>query len=116
MSKWIKIDELRQLRETSDNLLTIINRPEILIGFLTPPNYYPGAPLAVNVAAIKSTIGHEVTHGFDTSGSKYDSKGIKRNWWDRKTLEEYKSKVDCFIKQYSEYVEPKTGMKVRHEL
>ncbi|RWS28084.1 hypothetical protein B4U80_05271, partial [Leptotrombidium deliense] len=120
MSKWVKYDELRKLTETSDNEVSVPsevnsyyspydNKIQILTGFLSPPNFYPGAPLAINVPAIGSTIGHEITHGFDDTGSQYDAKGIKHNWWDKKTQRQYKNKVDCFVRQYSAYIEPKTG-------
>ncbi|RWS23925.1 Neprilysin-1-like protein [Leptotrombidium deliense] len=123
MSKWIKHDELTKLRETSDKEVALPsevnafyshydNKIQILIGFLSPPNFYAGAPLAVNVPAIGSTIGHEITHGFDNKGSKFDSTGIKHNWWDKRTQKQYESKVKCFVDQYSKYVEPKTGKTV----
>ncbi|RWS23538.1 hypothetical protein B4U80_07494, partial [Leptotrombidium deliense] len=135
MSKWIKYDKLKSLRDTEekkvqppsevnayyspyDNKIGELRVPklkliliilEILIGYLSPPNFYPNAPISVNTAAIGSTIGHEVTHGFDNTGAQYNYKGIKRNWWDSKTLKRYESKVNCFKKQYSAFVEPTSG-------
>ncbi|RWS28085.1 hypothetical protein B4U80_05272 [Leptotrombidium deliense] len=118
MSKWAKHDELLKLRETSNREIAVPsevnayyspydNKIQILIGFLSPPNFYPGAPLAVNVPAIGSTIGHEVTHGFDDTGSQFDSKGVKHNWWDKRTERNYQDRVDCFVKQYSEFKDPR---------
>ncbi|RWS22776.1 neprilysin-11-like protein, partial [Leptotrombidium deliense] len=85
---------------------------EILIGILLKPHFYLGAPLAINMAAIGSAVGHEITHGFDNTGSQYDEQGLKQNWWDKQTQRHYGTKVNCFIRQYSNYVEPKTGKHV----
>lgn len=49
--------------------------------YLQPPNFNPKADPAVNYGAIGSTIGHEIGHGFDDSGSRYDGVGLLRNWW-----------------------------------
>ena len=50
-----------------------------------------------------STLGHELTHGFDDSGSEYDENGLHRNWWDPKSKEEYNKKTECMVEQYSKY-------------
>ncbi|QIL02335.1 M13 family metallopeptidase [Sphingomonas sinipercae] len=49
--------------------------------YLQAPNFSPTADPAVNYAAIGSTIGHEIGHGFDDSGSRYDGQGRLRDWW-----------------------------------
>jgi putative endopeptidase len=49
--------------------------------YLQPPNFNPAADPAVNYGAIGATIGHEIGHGFDDSGSRYDGTGALRNWW-----------------------------------
>ncbi len=46
---------------------------------------------AVNYGGIGAVIGHEISHGFDDQGSKYDAKGVLRNWWteaDRKNFDD----------------------------
>ncbi|RWS26503.1 hypothetical protein B4U80_00351 [Leptotrombidium deliense] len=88
------------------------NKIEISTGILQPPNYFPNAPLAVNFGGIGTVIGHEITHGFDEEGSLYDHKGEQKKWWKIETWKLYKQKVNCFIKQYSEYVDPLTGIKI----
>ncbi|MGZ8284289.1 MAG: M13 family metallopeptidase [Allosphingosinicella sp.] len=50
-------------------------------GYLQPPNFNPSADPAVNYGAIGATIGHEIGHGFDDNGSRYDGSGALRNWW-----------------------------------
>ena len=49
--------------------------------YLQPPFFNPAADDAVNYGAVGSTIGHEISHGFDDQGSKYDGTGTLRNWW-----------------------------------
>lgn len=69
---------------------------------MQPPFYYPEADDATNYGSLGAVIGHEITHGFDDQGSKYDGSGNMVDWWtdnDRKLFEE-KSKVliECFNK------------------
>ena len=57
---------------------------------LQPPFFDPNADDAVNYGGIGAVIGHEISHGFDDQGSKYDGGGILRSWWtdeDRKAFE-----------------------------
>jgi putative endopeptidase len=55
-----------------------------------------------------STIGHEITHGFDDEGRQYDAKGNLVSWWTKKDEEEFKKRADVIIKQFDEY-EPVKG-------
>ncbi|RWR98863.1 Neprilysin-2-like protein, partial [Dinothrombium tinctorium] len=89
-----------------------MNEISLLIGVLQPPLYYPSAPLSVNFGGIGFITAHEITHGFDDTGSQFNFKGEKENWWDKDTLKIYKEKLQCFIRQYSNYTEPKTGIKL----
>ncbi|CAG2164051.1 unnamed protein product, partial [Oppiella nova] len=62
-------------------------------------------PAALNYGAIGRIIGHEYTHGFDTRGSEFDSKGNFRNWFTEEAKKTFDEKSNCFVKQYSsEYV------------
>jgi putative endopeptidase len=64
--------------------------------YLQAPNFSPTADLAVNYGAIGATIGHEIGHGFDDSGSKYDGTGQLKNWWtdaDKATFEKLGAKL-----------------------
>jgi predicted metalloendopeptidase len=58
-------------------------------------------------------IGHEITHSFDDSGSQFDKYGNLLNWWDNSTREKFNEKVECFVNQYNEYMDPVVGMPVR---
>jgi putative endopeptidase len=76
-------------------------------GILQPPFYDPHADDAVNYGGMGAVIGHEISHGFDDQGSKFDGKGNMNEWWtpaDRKSFEEH---GDCIVKQFDGYeVEP----------
>jgi putative endopeptidase len=55
-----------------------------------------------------STIGHEITHGFDDEGRQYDAKGNLVSWWTKTDEKEFKKRADVIIKQFDEY-EPLPG-------
>jgi len=57
------------------------NGIEIPAAFLQPPFYTPKADAAVNFCTLGAVIGHEITHGFDSSGRLYDAQGNVRDWW-----------------------------------
>ena len=57
------------------------NKIEIPAAILQPPFYDPRADMAVNMGSLGATIGHEFTHGFDSSGRLYDAQGNVRDWW-----------------------------------
>ncbi len=70
---------------------------------LQPPFFDLSSDDAVNYGSIGAVIGHEITHGFDDEGSKYDAKGNLKNWWtpeDRKQFEKKAKKVE---KQFNTY-------------
>ncbi|XP_050681594.1 endothelin-converting enzyme 1-like [Leptidea sinapis] len=71
-------------------------------GILQPPFYGNGVE-ALNYGSIGAIMGHEVTHGFDDQGRRYDEEGNLSQWWSAATLEHYHSKVQCIIQQYSQY-------------
>ncbi|KAJ8726734.1 hypothetical protein PYW08_015131 [Mythimna loreyi] len=74
-------------------------------GILQPPFYGNGIE-AINYGSIGAIMGHEVTHGFDDQGRRYDEEGNLKQWWSAATLEHYHSKVQCIIDQYSKYHMP----------
>jgi putative endopeptidase len=82
---------------------------------LQPPFFNAAADDAVNYGGIGAVIAHEIGHGFDDQGSKYDGDGRLQSWWtdsDRKAFEE---RTRALIAQYSEY-EPIPGYKVNGAL
>jgi putative endopeptidase len=54
--------------------------------------------------AAASTIGHEITHGFDDEGRQYDEKGNLMNWWQKEDEDKFKTKADKYIDQFNHYI------------
>ncbi|MFN9718825.1 MAG: M13-type metalloendopeptidase [Planctomycetota bacterium] len=82
---------------------------------LQPPFFDANADDAANYGGIGAVIGHEISHGFDDEGSKYDGDGNLTNWWtdaDRKAFEELTGKL---VAQYEGY-EPLPGKKLNGQL
>jgi putative endopeptidase len=69
-------------------------------GYLQPPNFNASADPAVNYGAIGATIGHEIGHGFDDNGSRYDGTGTLRNWWTPEDSATFKQLGDRLAAQY----------------
>ena len=82
---------------------------------LQPPFFDPGADDAVNYGGIGGVIGHEMGHGFDDQGRRYDSKGKLRDWWTAKDAEEFTKRAKNLVAQYSA-MEALPGLKVNGEL
>jgi len=70
---------------------------------LQPPFFNLEADDAVNYGGIGAVIGHEISHGFDDSGRKYDGKGNLRNWWTTSDQEEFEDRSTKLVKQYDAY-------------
>ncbi|XP_077532504.1 neprilysin-1-like isoform X1 [Haemaphysalis longicornis] len=79
-------------------------------GILQSPFYGYGLPPSVNMGAIGSIIGHEITHGFDDAGSQFDFEGNLRNWWTHITRQKFLDRAKCFIEQYGSIVDPQADM------
>ena len=80
-------------------------------GILQPPFFDEKADDAVNYGALASTIGHELTHGFDDQGRQYDDKGNLKDWWAPGDVKAFKERADLVVKQYDAY-EPLPGLHV----
>jgi putative endopeptidase len=78
-------------------------------GILQPPFYDFSKDPAVNFGGIGVVIGHEMTHGFDDQGSKYDGKGNVRPWWTDSDRAAFQKRLDCEIDEYSSF-EPVPGV------
>ncbi|WP_424493012.1 M13 family metallopeptidase [Salinimicrobium sp. GXAS 041] len=68
---------------------------------LQPPFYDYKADAAVNYGGIGAVIGHEISHGFDDSGSRFDAEGNLNNWWTEKDLEQFEELGGALADQYS---------------
>ena len=73
-------------------------------GILQPPFYRQGRDAAVNYGGIGAVIGHELTHGFDDQGRKFDGQGNLHDWWTDADAKSYESRSSCIADQYSQYV------------
>jgi len=79
------------------------NSIDITAAIVQPPFYVPGADAAVNYCTIGAVIGHELTHGFDSNGSRYGPAGNLRNWWTPQAQAEFKQRTDVLVRQYGEF-------------
>jgi putative endopeptidase len=76
---------------------------------LQPPFFNLEADDAVNYGAIGAVIGHEISHGFDDAGSRFDGRGNQRNWWTENDRAEFEKRAKALVAQYDAY-EPLPGM------
>lgn len=72
-------------------------------GILLPPMFDVNATDAVNYGGIGPVIGHEISHGFDDQGAKFDSTGELKNWWTPADYKEFESRAQCVVDQFSAY-------------
>ena len=82
---------------------------------LQAPFFDPYADDAVNYGGIGAVIGHEISHGFDDQGSKYDALGILENWWTESDRENFEIRTTRLVDQFNLY-SPLEGMFVNGQL
>ena len=82
---------------------------------LHAPYFDPAADPAVNYGGIGTLIGHELIHGFDDDGRKYDGAGVLSNWWTKADAREFKARAARLSRQYSAF-EPFPGVHVNGDL
>jgi putative endopeptidase len=73
-------------------------------GILQPPFFDKQADEATNFGGIGVVIGHELTHGFDDQGRKFDPEGNLRDWWTAEDGKEFEKRVSCIADEYSNFV------------
>ncbi len=76
-------------------------------GILQPPFYGKLMDDAVNYGGIGVVIGHELTHGFDDQGRKYDASGDFRDWWTPEDAKAFEQRADCTANEYSSFTSVK---------
>jgi putative endopeptidase len=83
-----------------DGSLNKINVPGGILG-----GYFfsPKAPKLANFSAIGTVLGHELTHGFDTSGRHLDGDGLDRDWWTPQVDAAFQERAQCVVDQYSAF-------------
>jgi putative endopeptidase len=73
-------------------------------GILQPSFYDPKQDDAVNYGHIGAVIGHELTHGFDDEGKKFDGKGNLNNWWTPEDTKKFEERTSCLVNEYGSFV------------
>jgi endothelin-converting enzyme/putative endopeptidase len=82
---------------------------------LQPPYFDPNADAASNYGSIGATIGHEIGHGFDDQGRKFDAHGKLTDWWTAASAKLYTTRATDLVKQYDSY-EPIPGVHIKGQL
>ncbi|HEV7506302.1 MAG TPA: M13 family metallopeptidase [Thermoanaerobaculia bacterium] len=72
-------------------------------GILQPPFFDASADDALNFGGIGAVIGHELTHGFDDQGRKFDPKGNLTDWWTEQDAKEFEKRATCIADEYSDF-------------
>ncbi len=72
-------------------------------GILQPPFFDPIGDFASNYGSIGAVIGHEITHGFDDEGSKFDAEGNLKSWWTQEDRAAFDLRADGLVKQFDTY-------------
>ncbi|MDG6364447.1 M13 family metallopeptidase [Glaesserella parasuis] len=95
----------------------LMNRIVFPAGILQAPLYDMNADPAVNFGAIGAIIGHEITHGFDDSGSKFDGDGNLKEWWTAEDRQKFEALADQLVAQFDKFeVAPKIFVNGRFTL
>jgi endothelin-converting enzyme/putative endopeptidase len=81
----------------------LLNEIVFPAGILLPPMFDVNATDATNYGGIGPVIGHEISHGFDDQGAKYDSTGELKNWWTPADYKEFQARGQCVVDQFSAY-------------
>ena len=85
----------------------LLNEIVFPAGILQPPAFDVHNADAINYGAIGVVIGHEISHGFDDQGAKYDAQGRLNNWWTAEDLKRFQERTACVADQFDNYfIEP----------
>jgi putative endopeptidase len=80
-----------------------LNDINFAAGILQPPLFDPKMDDAPNYGNTGATIGHELTHGFDDEGRKFDSRGNLKDWWKPEDEKAFTARAQCIVDQYAGY-------------
>ena len=81
----------------------ILNQIILPVGTFQPPFFNATFHPAFNFGALGTFMAHELTHGFDERGRKYDANGNLRQWWGDSTVYRFKKRAECLVEQYANY-------------
>jgi putative endopeptidase len=93
----------------------LLNQITFPAGILQPPFFDPNADPAVNYGAIGGVIGHEIGHGFDDQGRRFDAQGRIRDWWSAETDRRFTERAQRLVQQYGGY-SPLPGLNLNGQL
>jgi predicted metalloendopeptidase len=79
---------------------------QVAAGFMGGDEFGKGVEPLANYAGIGTTIGHEMTHGFDSEGRRFDGDGLRRDWWSATALAGFERRAQCMSDQYDAYDMP----------
>jgi predicted metalloendopeptidase len=83
--------------------LPAMNAMNFPAAILQPPLFDPTRPAVMDYGAIGATIGHEISHSFDTMGALFDETGKLANWWTDEDLAHFKASAEQLVRQYDGY-------------
>lgn len=86
------------------NYLPTMNTINFPAGILQPAFYDRTASDATNYGHIGAIVGHELTHGFDDEGRKFDAQGNLKEWWTAEDAKQFEQRSDCVVDEYSGFV------------
>ncbi|XP_055349740.1 neprilysin-1-like [Paramacrobiotus metropolitanus] len=110
-----RLDKVNTREYVLDRLYTVTTNAQymptyniiaIFAGVSQPPFFDVDIPDYFNYGSLGHVIGHEITHGFDDQGSKFDETGKMFNWWSNSSRKAFDSKASLIVEQYSQYKTP----------
>jgi len=115
-SEWRTADKFERLRHPTDrhrwtmSPATVnayydngVNGVFVPAGLLQDPFFSTVMPIAHSYGSAGAIMAHELTHGFDNSGRKYDAHSRQRQWWDKNTIAEFETRANCIADLYNGY-------------
>lgn len=81
----------------------ILNNIQFPAGIFQPPFYQKDQPRSLNYGGIGVVIGHEITHGFDDQGRKFDKEGNMQEWWSTDIIRNFQAQAQCIVNQYGKF-------------
>lgn len=104
MGKPIDKNKWGMLPQTVNAYYNPINNEIVFpAAILQAPFFSENADPALNYGAIGAVIGHEITHGFDDNGSKYDAKGNLNSWWTESDRKQFDARTNVLVEQFNKY-------------
>jgi endothelin-converting enzyme/putative endopeptidase len=82
----------------------LLNSMEFSAGILQPPLFDPRMDLAPGYGNTGGMMGHELIHGFDDNGRRFDARGVLRDWWAQQDEGQFVRRARCISDQYSQYI------------